>query len=269
MTDNVPPGGFQLDNFVQNPINPNVSMHASNPEHIETDGEQQPVNPNIFSIPNPTYYVPPVPPPPPPPSAPSEISQLVAGLSALVKQMSEKKDPKGAPKFKEPALFDGKSSKVTEFVQDMKNAIWLSRNVLPTPYDECIYFSTFLGQGSPREWWKAVLLSKKNLLESTDDLIRDFEQHFGDSDIATTAQRKLDALWQTGSAASYFSRFNEWVVHLTLTKTSKINLAKRHLKDPVKDALALVRKKDRPTEFKAFCDLVIELDKERDVKHRE
>jgi hypothetical protein len=74
------------------------------------------------------------------------------------------------------------------------------------------------------------------------------------------AQQKIDEIHQTGSAANYIAKIDEWIYHLELSKATKILYIYQHLKGPIKDAIALVPKDTRPTEYKAYCNFVIEID---------
>uniref|UniRef100_A0A0W0G7F4 Retrotransposon gag domain-containing protein n=1 Tax=Moniliophthora roreri TaxID=221103 RepID=A0A0W0G7F4_MONRR len=87
-----------------------------------------------------------------------------------------------------------------------------------------------------------------------------FKKHFEDSNIVTTAQNKLDELYQTGSAAQYIARFNEWVVYLNLTDASKIHMLYCHLKASIKDAVAFTLKSTHSMKFKEYCELITGID---------
>ncbi|EEB92456.1 hypothetical protein MPER_09028 [Moniliophthora perniciosa FA553] len=157
-------------------------------------------------------------------------------MNAITTQLTKLRvpddSPRGIPKFKEPGVFNGKASSVTQFLQDIKNAIQLSRSSLISDHDKCLYFSTYLGSGAPKEWYNSIELHNRSLLDDFEKFAESFKKHFGDSNIVATAQNKLDDLHQTGSAAQYIARFNEWVVHLDLTDASKIHMLYRHLKAP-------------------------------------
>uniref|UniRef100_A0A0W0FP06 Retrotransposon gag domain-containing protein n=1 Tax=Moniliophthora roreri TaxID=221103 RepID=A0A0W0FP06_MONRR len=146
--------------------------------------------------------------------------------------------PKGVPKFKKPNVFNGKALLVIQFLQDIRNAIQLSHCSL----------------------YNSIELNNKELLNDFGKFTESFKKHFGDSNIIATAQNKLDELYQTGSAAQYIARFNEWVVHLDLTDASKIHMLYCHLKASVKDAISFVPKFTHPTKFKDYCEFITGID---------
>ncbi|KAI3616219.1 hypothetical protein WG66_013834 [Moniliophthora roreri] len=168
--------------------------------------------------------------------------------------------PKGIPKFKKPNVFNGKALLVTQFLQDIRNAIQLSRCSLVSDHNKCLYFSTYFGSGAPKEWYNSIELNNKELLNDFGKFTENFKKHFRDSNIIATAQNKLDELYQTGSAAQYIARFNKWVVHLDLTDASKIHMLYRHLKASIKDAISFVPKSTRPTKFKDYCEFITGID---------
>ncbi|KAI3618821.1 hypothetical protein WG66_015017 [Moniliophthora roreri] len=136
-------------------------------------------------------------------------------------------------------------------------------------HDKCLYFSTYLGSGAPKEWYNSVKLNNRTLLDDFTKFTESFKKHFGDSNIVATAQSKLDDLYQTGSAAQYIAWFNEWVIHLDLTDTSKIHMLYGHLKTSVKDAITFVSKTTQPTKFKEYCDLITKIDDQIHEQDRE
>jgi Retrotransposon gag protein len=115
----------------------------------------------------------------------------------------------------------------------------------------------YLADGNPNSWYQAVKSSQANLLNDFDDLVEDFCNHFGDSDLVSTAYHKIKMLRQTGSCASYASHFWELVVHLDWTDKSKIAAFKVGLKDQVHDLLIMVHPK--PTTFNEYVKSALKL----------
>ncbi|ESK93271.1 hypothetical protein Moror_14565 [Moniliophthora roreri MCA 2997] len=191
------------------------------------------------------------------------ITQIGASMNAITAHFSGLKTSdeglKGIAKFKEPKPFDGKASSITQFLQDIRNAIQLSYCSLVSDHNKCLYFSTYLESGTLKEWYNSVELNNRELLDDFEKFAESFKKHFGDSNIVATAQNKLDKLYQTGSAAQYIAWFNEWVIHLNLTDTSKIHMLYRHLKMSVKDTVTFIPKAARPVKFKEYCDFITEI----------
>jgi hypothetical protein len=178
---------------------------------------------------------------------------------------------KATPKFKEPTMFTGKATQVVGFIQEVKDTVYLLRDVYVLDKDKCIYMSTYLGPGTPKEWYNSILLLSPDLLDDFSGFCDAFRKHFGDSNLAVTAQNKLDNLYQTGSAAQYAARFMEYIVHLNLSEDTKILYFYRHLKNDIKDSIAHRSKDVIPTTLKPYIDLVVEIDDslhQRDVERR-
>ncbi|KAI3621719.1 hypothetical protein WG66_016720 [Moniliophthora roreri] len=172
-------------------------------------------------------------------------------LNAITAHMTQlwvlDKGLKGIPKFKEPNVFNSNASLVTQFLQDIRN-------------------------------YNSIELNNKELLNDFGKFTESFKKHFRDSNIIATAQNKLDELYQTGSAAQYIARFNEWVVYLDLTDAFKIHMLYHHLKVSIKNAISFVSKSTHPTKFKDYCEFITgindclhehELEKKKDRKPKD
>lgn len=167
-------------------------------------------------------------------------------------------DPKGVPKFKTPPTFEGRANKVDSFINSIRGAIYLSRATLPTDRDKSLFFQTYLSDGNPSAWFTAIQKTNDALLDNFEALIADFRHHFGDSDLAGTAQRTIDNLQQTGSCANYAAKFKEQLPFLDLSEATKIFYFDRHLKKEVQAALIHVRPK--PKTFEGYVKICIEID---------
>ncbi|KAJ3965156.1 hypothetical protein EV361DRAFT_873425 [Lentinula raphanica] len=67
-----------------------------------------------------------------------------------------------SPKFKEPTVFDGKGSKVEGFIQEISDALTLLRNTYTSGQDKCLYMASYLGDGTPREWYKSIRINNRD-----------------------------------------------------------------------------------------------------------
>lgn len=164
------------------------------------------------------------------------------------------------PKFRDPRTFDGKVASVTPFLGEITSAIYLQGNALVSDRHKAIYFSLYLKDGSPKSWYYSIEqdLSKKHLLDNFTAFLADFKKHFGDSNRHGTALAAMGKLTQTGSCASFASRFRELLVDLQYTEQTKIDTFRDKVKPHVKDALAL--RDNVPTNFDKFVELCITLD---------
>ncbi|KAF5343135.1 hypothetical protein D9758_015228 [Tetrapyrgos nigripes] len=127
------------------------------------------------------------------------------------------------PTFTLPDKFKGKASDVEFFIREVKDAVELLGLSLPSDRHKCIWMSTLLGDGSPRQWYFSLMTGEPTVLNSFDDFVECFKDHFGDSNLNYNAEVKLKKLKQTGSAAAYASRFSELVVHVDWSESTKIN----------------------------------------------
>jgi hypothetical protein len=94
----------------------------------------------------------------------------------------------GVPKFKKPRTFNRKATSVTPFLQEVQNTVFLSHQSLLSKKDKCVYLSTYLGNGSPKDWYNSVEKQQGELLYSFPSLIKNFTKHFGDSNVTGTTK---------------------------------------------------------------------------------
>ena len=83
-------------------------------------------------------------------------------------------DPRGVPRFKEPAVFDGSASNVESWIDDVSNAVHLQRASLVSDYDKAIYIAGYLKQGSPKSCFNGLRSSNPGLLHNFAGLLTDF-----------------------------------------------------------------------------------------------
>lgn len=186
------------------------------------------------------------------------IQQTVASTPAAAAPSAPSSGPSGTVRVKEPRQFTSKATDVEAFLDEITNNIYLQRRTLSSDYERSIFLSLYLADGNPKSWYQAIRSSNPTLLNDFNALIKDFRSHFGDSDLESTAYRKIKALRQTGSCAAYASRFRELVVYLDWTDKSKIAAFREGLKDSVRDLLITVRPK--PTIFDEFVKICVEID---------
>ncbi|KAG5633732.1 hypothetical protein DXG03_006743, partial [Asterophora parasitica] len=139
-------------------------------------------------------------------------------------------DPRGAPRFRKPRTFKGKAADVQKFLQDVRDAVQLSRAQLPLEQDRCVYLASFLEDGSPKQWYTYIVKSEAHLLQDFDAFCDVFEVHFGNPDVTGDANDKLLALVQTGSAAAHASRYTKLLIHIDWSEQTKIDNFYRSLK---------------------------------------
>ena len=116
--------------------------------------------------------------------------------------------------FHEPKLFKGKADDVPSFLLEINNVIELLQNGLPMDQDKCTYMASFFEEEAAKQWYISVRISQTHLLDSFEDFCNEFQAHFGNPNIATSAKYKIDTLSQTGSVASYAAHYFELLIHV-------------------------------------------------------
>ncbi|KAJ2930719.1 hypothetical protein H1R20_g6374, partial [Candolleomyces eurysporus] len=191
-------------------------------------------------------------------------------LGAIVDRLVTNQPPaptqgsSGAPKFREPRMFNGKAEQVEPFLREIDNGLALQRRLFPSDRDKTRYFSLYLADGTPTSWWATIERSpdKQHLLEDFDELVKEFKEHFDEPDRYAKALRKLRKLRQTGSAAEYTARFLEYVSDLNWTDQTKMQQYFDGLKDVVQDTLVNRKGRHFTDDFTEFYKLCISIDNE-------
>ena len=131
--------------------------------------------------------------------------------------------------------------------------------------DKVIYASTYL-RGQAFDWFEPYIREfndkpKKDQGDVTKEIFASYatfkkklEQTFGDIDAARTAERRLDRLRQTLSAAIYAAEFQQIISYLDFDNNTYIWLFKRGLKEDIKDELIRV---DRPNKLHKIIKLTV------------
>ncbi|QRW00589.1 Retrotransposon gag protein [Ceratobasidium sp. AG-Ba] len=107
--------------------------------------------------------------------------------------------------------FSGKAQDVERFLTDLRDDIELQGPLtFTTDYQKSIYMATFLRDTqSASDWMSGIRSTTPDLLNHFARLTDAFTKHFGSANKVEDALRKLKALKQTGSAATYAARFRE------------------------------------------------------------
>ncbi|KAF5365987.1 hypothetical protein D9758_006658 [Tetrapyrgos nigripes] len=116
------------------------------------------------------------------------------------------------------------------------------------------------------------MTSEPDILNSFDEFVERFKDHFGDSNLEYNAEMKLKKLKQTGSASAYASRFSELVVHVNWSESTKINQFYTNLKTTTKDYISQTKYENRPKKFLDYKKWVIDIDNcvhEREEERKE
>lgn len=162
-----------------------------------------------------------------------------------------------APKVREPRQFSGKASEVLPFLRELRAAVHLQRNALPSEYDKSVYLSMYLKDGSPVQWFYGLERTRPIVLNDFETLLEEFKTRFQDTDIVMTYLRKIESLTQTGSAASYANQFQEYLNYVDMNDHLQIKQFDRGLKE---DLLRVLINVARPATLDLWIPQVVEAD---------
>ena len=138
----------------------------------------------------------------------------------------------GNIKIHPPRMFDGRSSEVDGFLNEMDDCVYLQRKDLKVERDKCYYFGRYLKDGSLVDWFQNLKHTQSPLLENFAAFQTQFKVHFGTSDKTGLFLWKLQDHTQTGAVHSYISTFHNIISHLELSKQMKISEFHQGLKEP-------------------------------------
>ncbi|KAJ3550821.1 hypothetical protein NMY22_g186 [Coprinellus aureogranulatus] len=176
-------------------------------------------------------------------------------LDAIVQRLTEIGSSSsrnvGVPKFREPRMFTGAADQVDGFLREIENALYLQRNSLTTDRDRVVYFSFYLGDGSPGSWYRTVEIRNREtgLLDNYPGLRHRVPKALRDPRF-------------TDSAATFTSRFEELSARLDWTDQTKIEEYWRRLKESVQDTLVNRRGRYFTQRFDEFSRECISIDNE-------
>ncbi|EED78041.1 predicted protein [Postia placenta Mad-698-R] len=142
----------------------------------------------------------------------------------------------------DPRMFNGKSSEVVPFLREKQKTT---------------LFSMYLKDGSPIQWFNTIEAKRSELLYDWEELQRIFTTRFQDSDLVSTSLRKLEALKQTGSAATYANLFEEYLTYVDVSDYMQITYFDRNLKPRLKEILV---NEKRPATLDEWIPTVITAD---------
>ncbi|KAJ3008039.1 hypothetical protein NUW54_g3311 [Trametes sanguinea] len=125
-------------------------------------------------------------------------------------------------KVREPRMFSGRADDVEPFLREVRTAIQLQQAGFPTDELKTMYMSLYLKSGAAESWYNAVSVSQPHLLTDFDAFVREFIKRFQTTDLAAKYLTKIEALRQTGSAASYANQFLECLAYLNWTEETKL-----------------------------------------------
>ena len=196
--------------------------------------------------------------------APAVAPEIPAPAPVIIKPL----------KINTPEPFDGSRGKLQAFFSQVELFFGFNADRFPTNKHKVLFASTYL-RGLAFEWFNSFLMDflnnkpdKKddNTIEVTknySNFKNKLRQVFGDFDKEYLAERRMQSLWQTGSAADYASKFQQLAAPTQCGAVPLVAQFYKGLKDRVKDDVAQV---NRPSQFQSMITLAIRID-DRQYKH--
>ena len=201
----------------------------------------------------------------------STCGQAPAVVSAVAPEVPA---PAPAPviikplKIDTPQLFDGSRGKLRAFFFQIELFFGFNVDRFPTDEHKVLFASIYL-RGPVFEWFNSFLTDFLNNKpdKRDDDTIKvtqnysnfknKLRQVFGDFDKENLAERRMQSLRQTGSAANYASKFQQLAAQTQWGAAPLVAQFYKGLKDGVKDNVAQV---NQPSQLQLMITLAIWID---------
>ena len=171
-------------------------------------------------------------------------------------------------KINTPEPFDGSRGKLRAFFSQIELFFGFNVDRFPTNEHKVLFASTYL-RGPPFKWFNSFLTDFLNnepdkrdddTIEVTQNYLNfknKLRQVFGNFDKEHSAERRMQSLRQTGSAADYASKFQQLAAQTQWGAVPLVAQFYKGLKDRVKDDVAQV---NRPSQLQSMITLAIQID---------
>ena len=170
-------------------------------------------------------------------------------------------------KINTPKPFDGSRGKLRAFLSQIE--LFFGFNVDRFPIDEhkVLFASTYL-RGPAFEWFNSFLIDFLNnepdkrdndtikITQNYSNFKNKLRQVFGNFDEKHSAERRMQLLRQTRSAANYASKFQQLAAQTQWEAVPLVAQFYKRLKDRVNDNVARV---NRPSQFQSIITLAIRI----------
>ncbi|CAD6892727.1 unnamed protein product [Tilletia laevis] len=192
----------------------------------------------------------------------SEIQSLRAQLALAA---SANLDPAFRVKVSDPPEFNGRNRREAgSFLAHLKLKFAANAPSFASDASKIVYAASWLG-GEAFEWFEPFLKSGSHLDMEWDDFERQFLRSQGETDLKKTLTHDLQTLVQTGSAASYSTRFFHLATQLGWNDEALRARYYDGLKENVKDALAYADRE--PHDIMSLAELATRLDNRLYERH--
>jgi Ty3 transposon capsid-like protein len=162
------------------------------------------------------------------------------------------------PRISDPEHFDGKRSKVRNFLSQVRLVIHAQPSRFVTDRQKVMFAASFL-RSTAFSWFEPFLDSPTDsvILEDFSVFAHTLQTTFGDPDQTGSAERELFSLRQIASVAAYSADFRRISTNTSWNDAALNAQFYRGLKDPVKDELAKIEK---PETLDSLIEIAVRLD---------
>lgn len=136
-----------------------------------------------------------------------------------------------APRFADPAKYNGKQSKYREFTTQLQLEFTTNKERCNSKDDKIDYAASYLDRTATLLFHPQIDIATGTFKHTTfADLYKDLKEAFDDSDARRTAEQKLMELKQnTKDSTSYYTTFTTYTTLLNLDYQTKISFFKSRL----------------------------------------
>lgn len=171
-------------------------------------------------------------------------------------------------KVKVPTPFDGKRKELGQFTTQLELYFRFNQEYFPDDEKKVLFASTYL-QGAAYDWFEGKLRdfldeTPEDRNESTDRVFASYKtfkdqlfQTFGEIDKERTAEQQLQMLCQTGSAADYSAKFQQYSAQTEWDEAALTARFYQGLKDRIKDDIA---RGERPARLELMISTAVRID---------
>jgi hypothetical protein len=203
-----------------------------------------------------------------------EIAHLQMELAKAHSQVEQAKTElnkraKEPLKIPPPAPFDGTTGTLRGFLTQARVYIKYQADALPYISDQILAIASHLRgdaqawfEPTMRDWLETSKISERK--QTTKDLFASYgafeeglKKAFGNPDEEREAERTMQRLRQTGSAAEYAAKFRRVASHLDWGDEPLMNQFYQGLREDVKDEIS---KEDRPDELTDYIEKAVKID---------
>jgi hypothetical protein len=163
-----------------------------------------------------------------------------------------------SPKVPLPDKFDGNRRRFRDFKASITIYMTLRQHDFHTAREQTLFLGSLLN-GTALSWFRSLLDAKDNILDNTEEFLKQLELTFGDPSVTISARRQLDNILQGPRPASvYASEFKRIANDTGFDENSLCYIFRRGLRQAIRKEL--VHHHPLPDKLDELMTLVIDID---------